>query len=155
MPAKELADNPNPKAASDGVARDEMQSITASVGDTKGEGGDITYSRQQIVGVTAYGGLLQFDSVTFAQNGKPISDTPGLYDAVGMHAEATSYRTDLESHSKWAFRGGLMSTLGLTGLVGFGCYALIAGASDSYSDTGMPVQNDTRSPGAWPRSAPA
>jgi hypothetical protein len=141
MPGKDLADNPNPKAASDGVARDEMQSITASVGD-KGEGGDITYSRQQIVGVTAYGGLLQFDSVTFAQNGKPISDTPGLYDAVGMHSEATSYRNDLDTHSKWAFRSGVMTTLGLTGLIGFGTYALVAGASDSYTTTGMPVQND-------------
>ena len=141
MPGKDLADNPNPKAASDGVGRDEMQSVTASVGDgDKGSSGDITYSRQQVVGITAYGGLMQFDSVTFAQNGHPISDTPGLYDAVGMHSEATTYRSDLESHSKWAFRGGLMTTLGLTAFITFGTYALVAGASDDYSST--PMQND-------------
>jgi hypothetical protein len=141
VPGKELAENPNPTGAADGVARDEMQSVTRSVGGGNGTDGDITYSHQQIVGVTNYG-IMQFDSVTFAQNGKPISDTPTLYDAVGMHAEATAYRSDSESHSKWAFRGGVMTTLGLTGLIGFGTYALVAGASDSYTTTGMPVQSD-------------
>ncbi|HET9989159.1 MAG TPA: hypothetical protein VFQ65_11575, partial [Kofleriaceae bacterium] len=33
-------------------------------------------------------------------------------------------------------------TLGLTGLVTFGTYVLVEGLNDSYSDTGMPVQND-------------
>ncbi|MEO6777291.1 MAG: hypothetical protein ABI467_30465 [Kofleriaceae bacterium] len=93
MPGKDLADNPSPRGASEGVTRDEMQSVTTSVGEAEdkvtGEGGDITYSRQQIVGVTAYG-LLRFDSVTFAQDGRPINDTPSLYDAVGMHAEASA-----------------------------------------------------------------
>jgi hypothetical protein len=142
MPGKDLADNPNPKAASDGVARDEMQSVTASVGDDKARGGDITYSRQQIVGVSAYGGLLQFDSVTFAKDGKPISDTPGLYDAVGMHAEATSYRSDLEGHEKWGWRGGVMTSLGLTGVITFGTWALLAGLNDEYSNSDMPTQDD-------------
>jgi hypothetical protein len=143
MPTKDLADNPNPKAASDGVGRDEMQSVSASVGDSdKGSGGDITYSRQQVVGITAYGGLMQFDSVTFAQNGHPISDTPGLYDAVGMHAEAKTYRADAASHDKWAWRGGVMTTVGLTAFISFGTYALIAGVNDDYSNSTMPVQND-------------
>lgn len=140
VPGRELAENPRPTEVTDGVARDEMQSVTSSIGNGTGDG-DITYTHQQIVGVSAYG-LMQFDNVTFAQNGKPLSDTPALYEAVGMHAEATSYRSDLEAHSKWTFRGGLMVLGGLTGLIGFGTYALVAGASDSYSSTGAQVQED-------------
>ena len=47
----------------------------------------------------------------------------GLYDAVGMHAEARSYRSDEASHEKWAWRGGMMATLGLTAAISFGTYA--------------------------------
>lgn len=140
VPGRELAENPRPAEATDGVARDELQSVTSSIGNGTGDG-NITYSHQQIVGVSAYG-LMQFDSVTFTQNGKPLSDTPALYEAVGMHAEATSYRSDLEAHSTWAFRGGLMALGGLTGLIGFGTYALAAGASESYSSSGMPIPED-------------
>jgi hypothetical protein len=140
VPGRDLAENPRPTEATDGVARDELQSVTSSIGTGTGDG-NITYTRQQIVGVSAYG-LMQIDSVTFAQNGKPLSDTPALYEAVGMHAEARSYRSDLEAHDKWTFRGGMMALGGLTGLIGFGTYALVAGASDSYSSTGTQGQDD-------------
>jgi len=141
VPGKDLAENPNPKAASDGVARDEMESVTGARGGGSGEGGDITYQHEKIVGVTGYG-VVSFDNVTFAKNGHPIVDVPALYDALDMKVEATSYRAMSEDHSKWGGRGAILTTLGTIGLVTFGTLALAAPSNDYDVNTGMSTPAD-------------
>ena len=135
-PGKSLAENPNPKAAADGVARDEMQSVeNTTAGGGSGGDGDITYQRQQLVGVTGYG-VVSLENVMFYQNGRMISDTPSLYSALGMEDKATTYRKGQANHDKWVKRGAYMTTIGITGLLTFGTWALIAGNSNTFNPDG-------------------
>ena len=140
-PGKNLVENPNPKAAADGVARDEMQSVENTTGGGGGGGdGDITYQRQQVVGVTGYGGVVALENVMFYKNGRMISDTPSLYDALGMENQAMTYRHKEATHQKWVTRGAWMTTLGLTGLIAFSTWAIIAGNSDTVNPDGTVTQ---------------
>ena len=145
VPGKPLAENPNPKAAADGVARDEMQSVESATGGatTAGAHGEITYQRQQLVGVTGYGVVsLENAYSVFYKNGRMISDTPALYDALGMENQALTFRHRQASHQKWVGRGAIMTTIGLTGILTFGLWAAIAGSSNTYSSSGAATPGD-------------
>jgi len=124
VPGKTLVTNPSPESTEDGVKRDEMQTVVGSAGDAVTGDGEITYQRQQVLGVT-YGGVMSFEHVTFYKNGRPIADTPALYDAIGMQSEASEYRKRAEG--KGRVRGVILSSLGITGIIGFGIWALIPG----------------------------
>jgi hypothetical protein len=115
-----------------------MQSVQNATGTAASGGdGDITYKREQIVGVSNYG-LVTFDNVTFFKNGRPITDTPSLYDALGMKDRATDYRDRTQAHETAVRRGAWMSGLGTLGLTTFGTWALISGSA-SNSDATIPL----------------
>jgi hypothetical protein len=140
-PGKILVENPIPQGAGDGVRRDEMLTVKKA---TEGPGGPgaVTYKREHIVGVSNYG-VVTFENVSFFRDGKLITDTPSLYEALGMTARASKYRSELATHERWAWRGGLMALVGLTGLIGFGTWALIEGAGDYGSDPAEPDNSTT------------
>jgi hypothetical protein len=151
-PGKTLVENPTPREAAGGVARDEMQSVVTTTGGTTTDAssssgdGEVTYQRQQLVGMTGYGGVVTLENVSFFKNGRLLNDTPSLYDALGMTEKAAEYRDRDAAHQRWASRGGVMCSLGLTGVLGFGLWAVIAGAETNY-ETGQPA-NDTTLPWA-------
>jgi hypothetical protein len=137
-PGKILVENPVPEGAGDGVRRDEMLTVQKT---TEGTGG-VTYKREHIVGVSNYG-VVSFENVSFFKDGKLIADTPSLYEALGMTARASKYRSELATHQRWALRGGLMAIVGLTGLIGFGTWALVEGAGSKYETDPTATDNST------------
>ena len=143
VPGKNLVENPTPTQATDGVARDEMQSITTAT-DGKGTSssdGDITYTRSQVGMVTGYG-LFTLENVSFFKNGHQISDTPELYEALGMGQQADEFRDKEASHHKWALAGGWMTLIGGTSALIFGSVALFSSATDYDSQTGKAMPSD-------------
>lgn len=150
-PGKTLAANPTPEVTEDGVRRDEMVTVQSTSGDqgivpAAADDGEVTYQRQQVVGVSHYG-VVSLENVSFFKNGRLISDTPSLYEALGMNAEATAFRQrDAEFH-KWLGRGVALGTIGVLGVCGFGTWWLVrAGSSDYDYDTGVTTEHDTTMP---------
>ncbi len=141
VPGRNLVENPNPRAASDGVARDELQSVSGATGGERGAEGDVTYQRQKIVGVTTYG-VVTFDNVTFEKDGHPISDVPDLYEALDMRAEATRYRDLSVRRNKWLPRGVLLGTVGMVGFITFGTLALATPSTKYDYATGVETHQD-------------
>ncbi|MDB4962633.1 MAG: hypothetical protein JWP01_2632 [Myxococcales bacterium] len=144
-PGRALAENPTPEAAEDGVRRDEMVSVQGkSAGTVEGEN-VITYERQHLTGVTAYG-VVTLENVSFFKNGRLISDTPSLYEALGMTAEASDYRTRTAALQSKRKKGAAVGGIGLLGVIGFGTWALVA-ASDKYDyNTNMKIERSATVP---------
>ena len=130
-PSKPLVENPAPEAAVDGVRRDEMQTVQSTAG-TPSSADEVTYKREHVVGLSHYG-VVSVESVSFYRNGRLITDTPGLYDALGMTARATDHRNTTENHRKWMVRGGVLNLIGLTGVIGFGTWALVKRDTTDYN----------------------
>lgn len=135
-PGRTLAPNPTPEVAEDGVRRDEMQTVqqTTSVGGITGTTSDddeVRYERQHVVGVSHYG-VINLENVNFFKNGRLISDTPSLYEALGMTDRANAYRRTAASYQRGLKRGGLLMGAGLLGVTVFGTWWLVRGVSSDY-----------------------
>ena len=143
-PGKPLADNPTPESAEDGVRADQMQVVKSAAGTGSSDDDDIRYERQAITGVSAYG-VVTFENVNFFKHGRLITDTPGLYEALGMPDKATEYRDQASSFRKSAVTGVVLDTVGTLGLVSFGIWALIPGEHLD-AKTGAYVGNDNLIP---------
>ena len=151
-PGKTLAQNPTPAAAEDGVRRDEMVNVQSTGGSpgivpTAADDGEVTYERRQLVGVSGYGAVVSLENVSFFKNGRLISDTPSLYEALGMKTEATVFRSRDADSRKWLGRGVALGTIGVLGVCGFGTWWLARAASSDYDyDTGVTTEHDTTLP---------
>ncbi len=151
-PGKALALNPTPASAEDGVRRDEMVTVQSTGGSSgivpaAADDGEVTYERRQLVGVSGYGAVVSLENVSFFKSGRLISDTPSLYDALGMQAEATTFRSRAADSQKWLGRGVVLGTVGVLGVCAFGGWWLARAASSDYDyDTGVTTEHDTTLP---------
>lgn len=151
-PGKPLAENPTPEVAEDGVRRDELSTVQSTSGGETGvapaaaDDGEVTYQRQQVVGISHYG-VVNFENVTFFKNGRMIPDTPSLYEALGMESEATEYRRRAAERNKWGVWGAGLGTVGVLGACTFGTWWLSRSVStDIDPTTGVETESSTTVP---------
>ncbi len=155
-PGKTLGDNPTPESAGEGVRRDELTSVEKTSRPTQARaGGDddgddapdhpdaISFERNALVTVSQYG-MHTYDQATFFFHGAPIQDTPALYDAMGRHEEASTFRAQRDKWKTRAVVGGFLGVVGGVGVLSFGLYALLA--NSGYDAEYNPTRRDTTTP---------
>jgi hypothetical protein len=140
VPGKQLAANPTPEKAEDGVRRDQL-SVATSLTDAADEGdeddtdnGEITYKTNAMLGYTAHG-IMAMDHVTFFKNGHAIRNTAEFYDAIEDRSKASVYRDQSATYKSRRRIGGVMGSLGYVGVTVFGTWALVNGVDDDASAT--------------------
>lgn len=151
VPGKVLPDNPHPEEAGAGVRRDEMTSVakTSRPAQRKADDDDapdhpdaITYERNALVAVSQYG-MRTYDQATFYFHGAPIQDTASLYDAMGRHDEAATFRAQKSKARTRGLIGTAFALPGMLGAVTFGTLALLAELHNSDYDPEYESPDDT------------